>query len=330
MHCRVTQSQMPIFSTCVKMHTRLLSKSRSSAAVLEEDQQQFFRPSSRNLVKNYTQAVSRENLDQAGTNLAAKDVHTNHVKTTVCSWGKSTENLAQGQGGQPTPKPSRHIGESFADNKISKQTSHSLKASTVQATSEPSLAIVNVAVERANNGENQKMHFSQSAQDQMRSFQESSSSTIKSTSYSSSFSSSTVQESSSMEETTNWQRNLKEQQDKILAEQAEAKRKQDEIRIETERQRQEEIKRKEEEIRVRTESQRLEEIKRREEEKRIETERQRQEEINIKRQMAESKKQRQLEEQRMKQEEERRQKLVAEDAKKMEEVIRREEERATG
>ena len=133
-----------------------LSKSKSSAAVLQEE-------------KRMRRALSRDRpifpADQTETVAKIVDLseaHTHQVKETVTKWGKTpepTETLR-------TQTPTRNIGDTFAESKGSKEDTINADESAAPwrsktaAVVEPSVKVVNVAVE--NNASN--MHFSESAQ----------------------------------------------------------------------------------------------------------------------------------------------------------------------
>ena len=133
-----------------------LSKSKSSAAVLQEE-------------KRMRRALSRDRpifpADQTETVAKIVDLseaHTHQVKETITKWGKTpepTETLR-------TQTPTRTIGDTFAESKGSKEDTTNADESAAPwrsktaAVVEPSVKVVNVAVE--NNSSN--MHFSESAQ----------------------------------------------------------------------------------------------------------------------------------------------------------------------
>ena len=157
-----------------------LSKSKSSAAVLQQPEVKRSRPRSKERTPHEVFHQQQEsNAQKSSINLS--DAHTNQVQETVTKWGK-TSTSAVGQQQQtaqimrsaksatpPPPPPTRHIGETFSESKVAKASQESNKATaapwrTNKAPSnpEPSVKVVNVAVENSNN-----MRFSESAEAQM-------------------------------------------------------------------------------------------------------------------------------------------------------------------
>ena len=140
-----------------------LSKSRSSAAVLQEPLE---RPRSR-LMDSWAmdhderaKSVERKVLDPHGTN---------QVQDTVSNWAKAKE-----ASGRTTPVPSRTIGETFADSQVQKwgQTDEELLVRDGPTpwrtkTPEPGLKLLNVSVEKKDSN---NVHISENAHAQMSSY----------------------------------------------------------------------------------------------------------------------------------------------------------------
>eukprot|EP00095_Tigriopus_kingsejongensis_P007426 maker-scaffold2106_size20872-snap-gene-0.4 protein:Tk07426 transcript:maker-scaffold2106_size20872-snap-gene-0.4-mRNA-1 annotation:"hypothetical protein NCU06935" len=176
-----------------------IAKSRSSTAILQDDHLSRSRPGS-SLSRPIPAWLREDQAATEGSTSLTKDIHTNQVRETVDKWpSKSREGSQQPNSGRSTPAPTKHIGQSFADNRIAKDGKLAFKQDEVLMTSnqtssssvanksvggcslEPPLKLVNVAVMKANNGENEKMTFSQTAQQQMKGFSQYSSSTLNTT-----------------------------------------------------------------------------------------------------------------------------------------------------
>ncbi|XP_059092574.1 uncharacterized protein LOC131887871 isoform X2 [Tigriopus californicus] len=153
-------------------------KSKSSTAILQDNYESRSRPGSS--LSKPVPSWLREDQASDSTLHLTRDIHTNQVKETVEAWpSKSRESSQQPHSGRSTPAPTRHIGESFADNRIAKDGKVELryesaptKASKVQPGNalEPSLKLVNVAVMRVKHEDQDKIKFSHTAQEQMKSF----------------------------------------------------------------------------------------------------------------------------------------------------------------
>ena len=147
-----------------------LAKSKSSAAVMQDEMVERGRPKQRNLISN---GWTKEKYDQEVKQefFKSQELKTNKVHETIQTFGKK-ETGAGSVSGRSTPAPSRNIGEVFAENKIGK--AHTEKSSA-QANSwrtktpEPTVKLVNVSVEKAA-GSNQNIHISENAQRQMASY----------------------------------------------------------------------------------------------------------------------------------------------------------------
>ena len=146
-----------------------LAKSKSSAAIVQDDNERG-RPKQRSLVQNgwtkekYDQELERKEF------FKSQELKTNKVNETVQSWGRKESGTTSGRS---TPAPSRHIGETFAENKIARSMTNVEQSKNANAwrtkTPEPSLKLVNVSVEKGM-GSNQNIHISENAQRQMASF----------------------------------------------------------------------------------------------------------------------------------------------------------------
>ena len=147
-----------------------LAKSKSSAAVMQDEVVERGRPKQRNLLSN---GWTKEKYDQEVKQefFKSQEVRTNKVQETLQTFGKK-ESSAGSVSGRSTPAPSRNIGEVFAENKIGRS---AVEKSSAQANSwrtktpEPTVKLVNVSVEKAA-GSTQNIHISENAQRQMASF----------------------------------------------------------------------------------------------------------------------------------------------------------------
>ena len=180
-----------------------LSKSKSSAAVLQEENRKRRALSKDRFVPN-----AHDQVDNQQKTVNLSDAHTHQVQETVDKWGKPYDP-------QPVEKrvttPTRHIGETFQENKVHEQHQeevklnvHNQSAPWRSKNAEPSVKVVNVAVENnnsSNGGAN--MRFSESAEAMMAKHmkQQSTSSTssceVKQSSTSSMSTSTTLMSSSS-------------------------------------------------------------------------------------------------------------------------------------
>jgi len=140
-----------------------LAKSKSSAAVHEIERG---RPKQKSFVQN---GWTKEKYDQETKKefFKSQELKTNKVNDTVQSWGKRDGGATSGRS---TPAPSRHIGDTFSENKIAKATTENKSANSWRTkTPEPTLKLVNVSVEKGA-GSNQNIHISENAQKQMANF----------------------------------------------------------------------------------------------------------------------------------------------------------------
>merc|ERR1719300_2299572 len=140
-----------------------LAKSKSSAAVHEIESG---RPKQKSFVQN---GWTKEKYDQETKKefFKSQELKTNKVNDTVQSWGKRDGGATSGRS---TPAPSRHIGDTFSENKIAKATNENKSANSWRTkTPEPTLKLVNVSVEKGA-GSNQNIHISENAQKQMANF----------------------------------------------------------------------------------------------------------------------------------------------------------------
>lgn len=136
-----------------------LSKSKSSAAVMQEEERG--RPRHRAIPANsWTKEKYDEQTNQ--TFLKSQEVKTNKVNETITSWGKQDQTIS----GRTTPVPSRHIGQVFAENKVAKMENEKSANSWRTKTPEPSVKLVNVCVEKGL-GSTQNIHISSNAHSQM-------------------------------------------------------------------------------------------------------------------------------------------------------------------
>ena len=153
-----------------------LSKSKSSAAVLQQPGEQPARRSRSSKERTTPQEVfhrSQCNLenDQPQRSVNLSEAHTNQVQETVTKWGKSAS--PQPQVNVASRTPSRTIGETFSETKTATAAEKSSSSTTTtnaapwrssnkgsNANPEPSVKVVNVAVEN-------NMRFSESAEAQM-------------------------------------------------------------------------------------------------------------------------------------------------------------------
>lgn len=161
-----------------------LSKSKSSAAVLQEENRKK-RCHSRDRVVAFAN-VEQTDEQQQSVNLS--EAHTNQVQETVTKWAAKPSPV-------PEPKltPSRHIGETFAENKIQVEKTNTANApwrtaNAKPVAAEPSLKVVNVEVDG-------NVHFSESAETLMANhLKQQSSSTMTSASSTSMTTSSVTEE----------------------------------------------------------------------------------------------------------------------------------------
>ena len=191
-----------------------LSKSKSSAAVLQQQQAEVRRNRGRSrtpIQQVFQPEKNPENAHQKPVYLS--EAHTNQVHETVTKWGKSAS--PQPAAAVARHAPSRNIGETFAETKTERQACKSQVATEESSSNaapwrsnkaasnpEPSVKVVNVAVENGGN----TMRFSESAEAQMAkhlkhsSFEQQSSMTM--TTVTSSSSSSTAASSEKVSVTT--------------------------------------------------------------------------------------------------------------------------------
>ena len=156
-----------------------LSKSKSSAAVLLQEREKRPRTRSRERKDSGSFLLQQQQQkdQQQQQHSVLSEAHTNQVHETVTKWGQNNNiNVDQPAPERATPVPiTRHIGDTFADSKNTvikpKQESmtNNSQASTSTAPwrtktpSEPSVKVVNVAVEN-------NVHISENAASQMASF----------------------------------------------------------------------------------------------------------------------------------------------------------------
>merc|ERR1719411_1934326 len=148
-----------------------LAKSKSSAAVMQDEVVERGRPKQRNLLSN---GWTKEKYDQEVKQefFRSQEVRTNKVQETLQTFGKKESSAAGSVSGRSTPAPTRNIGEVFAENKIGKSAVEkgSARANSWRTkTPEPTVKLVNVSVEKAA-GSTQNIHISENAQRQMASF----------------------------------------------------------------------------------------------------------------------------------------------------------------
>ena len=149
-----------------------LAKSKSSAAIGQDEAMERGRPKQRTLIQNgWTKEKYDQELKQEF--FKSQELKTNKVNDTVQTWGKKESGTASGR---TTPAPSRHIGETFSENRVAKTVTENKSANAWRTkTPEPTLKLVNVSVEKSA-GSNQNIHISENAQKQMASYVSSSSS----------------------------------------------------------------------------------------------------------------------------------------------------------
>merc|ERR1719244_94777 len=141
--------------------TGFLAKSKSTAAVMQEDQT---RGRSKQRVIHHN-GWSKANQEEQ-TKHEFTDVKTNKVNETITAWGKRDSSNS----GRSTPIPSRNIGEVIAENKVAKNAEQESNANSWRIkTPEPTLKLVNVSVEKAV-GSEQNIHISENAHAQMANF----------------------------------------------------------------------------------------------------------------------------------------------------------------
>jgi len=144
-----------------------LAKSKSSTA-LAQDEGERGRPKQRPLLQNGGWTKEKYDQELKQEFFKSQELKTNKVNETVQTWGK--RDAAGTTSGRSTPAPpSRHIGETFSENKIAKSNT-SDNSSWRTKTPEPSLKLVNVSVEKSSHGSNQNIHISENAQKQMAHF----------------------------------------------------------------------------------------------------------------------------------------------------------------
>jgi len=149
-----------------------LAKSKSSAAIGQDEVMERGRPKQRTLIQNgWTKEKYDQELKQEF--FKSQELKTNKVNDTVQTWGKKESGTTSGRS---TPAPSRNIGETFTENRVAKTVTENKSANSWRTkTPEPTLKLVNVSVEKSA-GSNQNIHISENAQKQMASFVSSSSS----------------------------------------------------------------------------------------------------------------------------------------------------------
>ena len=169
-----------------------LSKSKSSAAVLLQEREKRPRTRSRER-KDSASFIQQQQQQQQQQHSVLSEAHTNQVHETVTKWGQNNNiNVDQPTPDRATPVPiTRHIGDTFADSKntvintVIKPKQESMtndsQSSTASApwrtnknnpAAEPSVKVVNVAVEN-------NVHISENAASQMASFVQQETSTTK-------------------------------------------------------------------------------------------------------------------------------------------------------
>ena len=133
-----------------------LSKSKSSAAVLQEEKRMRRALSKDRFLPNDSAEVQKS--------VDLSEAHTHQVQETVNKWGKSHEQQSAIE--RRVTTPTRHIGETFQENKVQATEDegqvhnvHNQSAPWRTKNAEPSVKVVNVAVENNNN-----MRFSESAE----------------------------------------------------------------------------------------------------------------------------------------------------------------------
>ena len=158
-----------------KLSSGFLAKSKSSAAIGQDEAMERGRPKQRTLIQNgWTKEKYDQELKQEF--FKSQELKTNKVNDTVQTWGKKESGSASGRS---TPAPSRNIGETFSENRVAKTVTENKSANSWRTkTPEPTLKLVNVSVEKSA-GSSQNIHISENAQKQMASFVNSSSSSQK-------------------------------------------------------------------------------------------------------------------------------------------------------
>ena len=149
-----------------------LAKSKSSAAIGQDELMERGRPKQRTLIQNgWTKEKYDQELKQEF--FKSQELKTNKVNDTVQTWGKKESGTTSGRS---TPAPSRNIGETFSENRVAKTVTENKSANSWRTkTPEPTLKLVNVSVEKSA-GSNQNIHISENAQKQMASYVSSTSS----------------------------------------------------------------------------------------------------------------------------------------------------------
>ena len=151
-----------------------LSKSKSSAAVLQQPGEQQPTRKCRSIKTSTPQEVFQCNMenDQLQKSVNLSEAHTNQVQETVTKWGQSASPQPQVNAASRTP--SRTIGETFSETKTANSAAEKSSSSSMTTANaapwrssnkgkdnpEPSVKVVNVAVEN-------NMRFSESAEAQM-------------------------------------------------------------------------------------------------------------------------------------------------------------------
>merc|ERR1712106_1095543 len=133
-----------------------IAKSKSSAAVMQDDEFERGRPKQKTVIGN---GWTKEQYDQKIKQdfLKSQEVKTNKVNETVQTWGKRDSSAT----GRTTPAPSRNIGEVFSENRVGKTAETDSNANSWRTkTPEPTLKLVNVSVEKAI-GSTQNIHISE-------------------------------------------------------------------------------------------------------------------------------------------------------------------------
>ena len=135
-----------------------LSKSKSSAAVLEDRPGSRTGSRSRFMRNNQWNQQPRERSETPTRFI----VDTHHVQEVANEWGKENQSVNSGR-----ITPSRTIGDSFADSKISSRNKPQTAAAwRNQNKDPPSIKLVNVSVERNDSN----IHISENASAQMASY----------------------------------------------------------------------------------------------------------------------------------------------------------------
>ena len=153
-----------------------LSKSKSSAAVLQEREKRPRRSQSRERMREFIPVTAAQNQSvEQPIRPVLSEAHTNQVQETVSHWGHPhpSEEVRT-----TTPIPTRNIGDTFADSKMNMNTiSAGMQQHQQESSSspwrtknpEPTVKVINVAVENTTNNNN-NIHISENAASQMASF----------------------------------------------------------------------------------------------------------------------------------------------------------------